>query len=229
VVAIHVGPNSTFVPNSRIEVIECAAPHGMDPTSDATCDGNTAQSGSVLVAGDGSFDVPKYTVYALPNTTLEETADVIPVCNTTSECVLYVGQDQNDFTKPKTFSAPFTVQPTAATTPVAAHHAPVPGAPVTGVSRSVAAAGASSVTPMQTVAPPTTAPSGSTPTPSTVPATSGSPTPHASGPAVAGSGASSSGGVFSLNWGAVLLWLGVLGVLLVLIGVVGTRWRRSVR
>jgi hypothetical protein len=232
VVAIHVGANSTFVPNSRIEVIECAAPNGVDPVSDATCDGNTAQAGSVLVAKDGSFDVPDYTLYALPNTTLAESADEIPVCNTTSECVLYIGQNQNDFKAPKVFSTTFTIEPTAATTPVAAHHGPVPGAPVTGVSARVAAAGASSGTPSQAAATPTTTPAASRPpasNPSTTPTSSGSSaTRHASEPAVAGSASGPSGSLFSLDWQAVLLWLGVLGVLLTLIVVVGARWRRSV-
>ncbi len=87
------------------------------------------QSGTVLVAGDGSFEISHYTIYSLPNTALEETPDVMPVCNSGSECVLYIGQDQNDFTQPKVFSAPFTVQPTAGSVPVAADS---PGAPRPG-------------------------------------------------------------------------------------------------
>ena len=32
-----------------------------------------------------------------------------PICNQTNSCVLYVGQNQNDFTAPKVFSAPFLI------------------------------------------------------------------------------------------------------------------------
>ena len=225
VVGIDVGPNPFFAPNSRIEVIECAAPKGVDPVSDATCDGNTAQSGSVLVARDGSFQIPHYTLYSLPNTALEETADGIPICNATSECVLYIGQNQNDFTAPKVFSTAFTVQPTAGSTPVAAHHAPVPGAPVTGVSRSVAAAGASTVDHIAAATTTTTAPASP---PSHTPASrdsSGSSPPTPSRPAPAVAANPSSGGLFDL--GAVLPWLIVLGVLLIVVAAVGTRWWRG--
>ena len=120
---ITVGPNSTFAPYSRIEVLECAAPNGVPPVSDASCDGNTANGQSVIVAKDGSFEVTNYTLYALPNRQLAETAATTPVCNATSQCVLYIGQNQNDFTQPKVFSTPFTVAPTAASTPTPVHPA----------------------------------------------------------------------------------------------------------
>ena len=231
VVAISVGANSVFSPNSRIEAIECAAPKGVDPLSDATCDGNTAQSGTVLVAGDGSFEISHYTIYSLPNTALEETPDVIPVCNFGSECVLYVGQNQNDFTAPKVFSAPFTVQPTSGSTPVTVHHAPVPGAPHTGVSARVAAAGAGTVDHVAAATTPTSLPATRSPatrSPTTAPfGSSGSPTgasPHPS-PAVTGSNGAASDGPFSS--GALVWWLVVLAVLLILIAVVGVRWWRG--
>lgn len=225
VVGIAVGPNSFFAPHSRIEVIECAAPKGVDPVNDTTCDGNTAQSGSVLVASDGSFAIPHYTLYSLPNTALEETSDGIPVCNTTSECVLYIGQNQNDFTAPKVFSAAFIVQPTAGATPVAAHHAPVPGAPVTGVSRSVAAAGASTVDHVAAATTTTTAPATPPSRAPTSPGSSGSSAPAPARPAPAVAADPSSGGLFDL--GAVLPWLILLGVLLILIAAVGTYWWRG--
>lgn len=121
-IALSVGPNSTFTPNFRIEVLECAAPKGVLPVDDSTCDGNTAQYGSVLVAANGSLQVPAYTLYQLPNATLGEQNNHAPVCNASEECVLYLGQDQNDFTRPKIFSPPFTVGSTApaGTTPTAA-------------------------------------------------------------------------------------------------------------
>ena len=124
---ISVGTNSTFAPYSRIIVIECAAPKGVMPVDDTTCDGNTVQSGSVLVNADGSFEVPSYRLYSLPNTALGEAPDSEPVCNSSVECVLYIGQDQNDFSQPKIFSAPFTVDPSATSTPTTAARRPPPG------------------------------------------------------------------------------------------------------
>ncbi len=113
-ITLAVGANSRFAPNTRIEVLECAAPNGVLPIDDTTCDGNTVQYRSVLVAADGSFQVPAYTVYQLPNTVLGEQSNKMPVCNAVRQCVLYIGQDQNDFTQPKMFSPPFTVGSAAA-------------------------------------------------------------------------------------------------------------------
>jgi hypothetical protein len=107
--ALTVGPNSVFAPQSRIVILECAAPGGQLPVDDSTCDGNTVQGDSILVGSDGSFSEPAYTMYALPSTTLDEQANHLPICGATSECVLYVGQNQNDFKAPKIFSIPFTV------------------------------------------------------------------------------------------------------------------------
>jgi hypothetical protein len=115
-VSISVGANSFFSPHAHVNVLECADPGGSAahlPTSISTCDGNTIQGNTVLIAADGSFSEPDYTVYALPNSSLGEQANVQPTCNQTDPCVLYVGQNQNDFTAPKVFSAPFTI--TAAT------------------------------------------------------------------------------------------------------------------
>lgn len=114
-IRISVGPNSLFTPNARIEVLECAAPHGMPPTNDGSCDGNTAAYGSIIVAADGSFTVPGYTLVALPNAALDEGPHGQPVCNLTAACVLYIGQNQNDFSAPKIFSALFRIDPSTPT------------------------------------------------------------------------------------------------------------------
>src|SRR5580704_6866076 len=114
---ISVGPSSRFAAYSRIEILECAAPNGVLPVDDTSCDGNTAQYGSVLVASDGSFAVPAYTIYQLPNSALGEQANHAPKCDRSQGCVLYIGQDQNDFTQPKLFSAAFTVDPSTSPTP----------------------------------------------------------------------------------------------------------------
>ncbi len=112
VVQLSVGPNRYFAPYSRIVILECADKGGATdalPRNDTTCDGNTVQGYSVLVNKDGSFSASSYPLFSLPNTQLGEAADGEPVCNQTNACVLYVGQDQNHFTAPKVFSAPFTI------------------------------------------------------------------------------------------------------------------------
>jgi len=111
-VSVEVGPNDYFTPNVGVKILECADPGGSAanlPKDDTTCDGNTIQGGTILVGTDGSFSDSSYTVYRLPSSSLGEPGDNEPVCDQAHYCVLYVGQDQNDFTKPKVFSAPFLV------------------------------------------------------------------------------------------------------------------------
>lgn len=110
-VSISVGPNSFFDPYSRIEIMECAAPGGQLPTSDLVCDGVTTEVTPVSVNADGSFQLPYYTLLSLPTPVYAENPRGTPVCNLTNACVLYVGEDQNDFSRPKIFSAPFTIDP----------------------------------------------------------------------------------------------------------------------
>ncbi len=142
-VTVTVGPNSLFVPHTRVNMIECADPGGSAanlPTSLSTCDANTIEADTVLVQPDGSFVEHGYTLYALPNEVLGEQSNWQPVCNRTNQCVLYVGEDQDDFTQPKIFSAPFaftssapaiTVSGTTPTTTAAAVSAGVSLAPST--------------------------------------------------------------------------------------------------
>jgi hypothetical protein len=130
-VSVTIGPNGFFTPNSHVNILECADPGGKAanlPRDDSTCDGNTIQGTTVLVATDGSFSTTGYSVYSLPSATLDEQSDGQPVCNATSPCVLFVGQDQNNFTAPKVFSAPFTVAPgEVATTTTAPNGTAAPG------------------------------------------------------------------------------------------------------
>ena len=107
-ISLSVGQNSLFSPNARIEILECGAPKGVLPIDDTTCDGNTSQGNSILVNQDGSFSDPAYTLYQLPDAAIGDSPDSVPVCDEAEECVLYIGQDQNDFEKPKIFSPPFT-------------------------------------------------------------------------------------------------------------------------
>ncbi len=117
-VVVAVGPNSLFVPHTRINIIECADPGGKVanlPTSLMGCDSNTVEADSVLVQPDGSFTEPSFTLYALPNATLGEQSNWQPVCNPSHECVLYVGENQNDFTQAKIFSQAFAFTSSAPT------------------------------------------------------------------------------------------------------------------
>ena len=111
-ISLSVGPNKYFTKYLRIIIIECADPGGQAaslPRSDLACDGNTVQSGSVLVNQDGSFSEPDYQLFSLPNTELGEPFDSLPKCDQTHWCALYVGLDQTNFNAPKLFSTPFTI------------------------------------------------------------------------------------------------------------------------
>jgi hypothetical protein len=122
--SIAVASNSYFTPNSRIIIIECADPGGTVanlPTDASTCDGGTVQGDTVLVDKNGAFSESSYTVFGLPSSALAEQKNHLPVCDASHSCVLFIGQDQNDFTQPKLFSAPFTV---TASTSAAATSAP---------------------------------------------------------------------------------------------------------
>ena len=112
-ITISVGANSHFAPNASIKILQCADPGGGNsglPKSIANCDGNTIQAGTLVVGRNGSFTQKNYPIYRLPSSQLAEVPSGIPVCNSAHPCVLYIGQNQEDFTKPKIFSAPFTVK-----------------------------------------------------------------------------------------------------------------------
>ena len=94
------------------DIVECAAPNGVVPTQSINCDGNTIQGPSVVAAADGSFTLQAYTVYALPDSISLGEGSTGPVCGSTSatECILYIGDNFNDFTKPHLWSQPFFVK-----------------------------------------------------------------------------------------------------------------------
>ena len=111
-VTVSFGPNTKFTPNIRINIIECSDPGGSSanlPTSYIDCDGNTIQGDTVNVESDGSFREPNYTIFRLPSKALGESKAAVPVCNQNNPCVLMASQYQTDLTKPKVFSASFTV------------------------------------------------------------------------------------------------------------------------
>ena len=139
-VGVSVGPNSVFDPNRRVEIIECADPDGTAanlPTTFSSCDGDTHQGDTVIVQSDGSFSEPNYTMYTVPNARLGEGSTWYPVCNKTHYCVLYVGEDYNDFSQPKVFSKPFlfSSDPAAVSSPVTSPTTPGGGSSGT-ISRS---------------------------------------------------------------------------------------------
>jgi hypothetical protein len=119
IIRVSVGPNRFFKPYSRINILECADPKGKQsnlPKSDFTCDGNTIQGNTVLVRKNGSFTARGYQIFSLPNeATLGELASGQPVCNPKHPCVLYVGENQGDFTWPKEFSNPLTISTSSVT------------------------------------------------------------------------------------------------------------------
>jgi hypothetical protein len=60
---------------------------------------------------NGSFSEHGYELYALPNKPqLGELSDNQPVCNQTKSCVLYIGENQENFNSAKMFSPPFLIQ-----------------------------------------------------------------------------------------------------------------------
>ena len=148
-ISIAVAPNGYFTPNERINVIECADPGGLAsnlPKDITTCDGNTIQGSTVLVGSDGSLSLTGYTVYLLPSLSLGEQANFEPICNQTNYCVFYVGQNQNDFTAPKVFSAPFLIAPSSGSATTSTSTGSSTNSSTTGVPNSSSPAGVSLAT-----------------------------------------------------------------------------------
>jgi len=117
-VDIVIPANTVLTPTALdVNIVECEAPGGVVPTDPSSCDGETIQGASIHPRSDGSIDLQAqtkslYTLYDLPDLLkLGETSG--PVCNLTNECVLYIGQNQNDFTQPHFWSSPFYIAPNA--------------------------------------------------------------------------------------------------------------------
>jgi hypothetical protein len=110
--------NSTFSstatpPDNTItkDIVECSAPNGVIPTQTSACDGLSVQGPTVLPGANGSLTLQNYIVYALPDSvSLGEIGG--PACGQTAatECILYIGDNYNDFTKPHLWSQPFFVK-----------------------------------------------------------------------------------------------------------------------
>jgi hypothetical protein len=114
---VVVPANSLFVSTSSVNIVECAAPNGVLPTLPTECDGNTIQGPTILPNADGSINLQTqgyglYQVFALPDSiSLGETPSSAVKCGDTAatECVLYIGDAQGDFTQPHVFSQPFFI------------------------------------------------------------------------------------------------------------------------
>lgn len=126
IVDVVVASNSTFnrsaleavgFPSGAalIKVEECADPSGSPdnlPKKPSDCDPTTVFPTANLKE-DGSVFLPRYRIYSVP-----DESDLGPsngtVCDASHFCVLGLFTNQNDYTKPHLFSAPFEVMPTPA-------------------------------------------------------------------------------------------------------------------
>ncbi len=126
-----------------IKVLECSDTGGQQanlPKEPSQCDPSTI----VSVAGaqeDGSLYVKDLTIYALP-----DVAELGPsngtVCDDAAhQCVLGIFSNQNDFSKPHLFSAPFQITSTAASNGAGSTN--VAGAPTSSSAGSGASAAVS--------------------------------------------------------------------------------------
>jgi hypothetical protein len=116
---VVVPANSLFPATQNILIVECSAPNGAIPTTPAACDGNTINSSSIEPNTDGSIDFnaetgAPYPVFFTPDPNFGENSST-PSCGDTAatECILYIGNNQNDFTAPHVWSNPFFVSQTA--------------------------------------------------------------------------------------------------------------------
>ena len=111
-IKVVIPANSAFAgSHSAINILESAAPNGVKPTATTACDGNTVQGGSVIPNADGSFTLSNYPVYTLPDSVTLFESPGGPVCGNTlaTECILYIGNNQGDFTQPHLWSQPFLI------------------------------------------------------------------------------------------------------------------------
>jgi hypothetical protein len=114
---VVVPANGVFTSTTQnINILECAAPNGVPPTSPSSCDGNSINGPTLTANSDGSIDFQAntgslYTVYALPDIkNLGETGSGVQCGNTAAnECILYIGVQQSDFTQPHVWSQPFAI------------------------------------------------------------------------------------------------------------------------
>jgi hypothetical protein len=110
---LSAGANSIFHKNLTMVILECADPGGLPsnlPRNESVCDGDTENAPLPLINNHGGWSNPNYQIFKIPSLALGEAADTLPKCDATHYCVLYIGEDQSNFSKPKIFSPPFLVE-----------------------------------------------------------------------------------------------------------------------
>ena len=114
-VDVTVPANADLPVNSNVLIVECNAPGGAPPPDPSYCQGDTIQGVSIHPNPNGSLDLHAqknvyYSLYALPDyVSFQETSG--PACDLVNDCILYIGDNQNDFTYPHYWSAPFSIAP----------------------------------------------------------------------------------------------------------------------
>jgi hypothetical protein len=121
-VTITVGPNSTlsnanlinFFPSGAVNVKaeECSDPGGTTanlPTNTGECQPDTVVDGSQPQT-NGSVTISNYKIYDTPNNVTFSEGSAGPTCDRAPNfCVIGIFTNQNSFTDPVVFSAPFQV------------------------------------------------------------------------------------------------------------------------
>jgi len=111
-ISIQVPSNTALNANATVAVVECAAPGGVPPMQPSACDTSTIQGDTIIPAADGSFTYNNFQIFALPDVvSLGENASHTPVCDLTHECVLFIGNNFDDFTQPHFWSQGYFVSP----------------------------------------------------------------------------------------------------------------------
>ena len=120
-VNVSIGPNSTLSRSSLeaagfpsgvvgMKVLQCADPGGQVanlPQRLASCAPGTLVNGT-LPHEDGSLSIQGFTIYTVPNDAVLGPSNGT-VCDAQHQCVLGIFSNQEDFSKPHLFSAPFEI------------------------------------------------------------------------------------------------------------------------
>jgi hypothetical protein len=108
-VSVVVPTNSVLPAGVSVQIIECSAPNGVLPTLPSQCDTTTVQGDTVLTGTGGTVNYTNYQVYALPSPALGGVSPIVCGDTAATECVLFIGENYNDFTVPNVFSQPFKI------------------------------------------------------------------------------------------------------------------------
>ena len=121
IIEVNVPANAALSPTQAVKIIECADPGGSAanlPTTVTGCDTSTKQGDTIIPNPDSSFDYyandpngdAGYPVYALPKAGTSGTV----TCGTASvPCVLWIGDNYNNFAVNQLWSDPFYVSSTS--------------------------------------------------------------------------------------------------------------------